>query len=371
MNKITLFNPDIDKSDIDAVTEAMQQNRLTRGMQTRRFEEELALFLGAKHVISCSSGTTALYLVYKALKKNDTPATLSTSPVTFASTATNGILAGYDLKLIDINSDNALIEKIPEQQSDDVTCLVHYAGVPCPMEKTNSSKDHVIEDGCHALGSSYPDGSMVGSNQNSKACVFSFHDAKNITTGEGGAICTEDDELAQRIKRLRHNGIQRTEGSPYWIYEIVESSINGHMSDIEASLGISQLKKLPTQKQRRLEIMQRYHENFKNIEGITLPLPQEHVMYNMAVSLIDFDFFKTDRSHIMPAMNNMGIECNLHYLPLYEMPFYKKLPGSQSSDQFPSSQEFVKRALTLPLHIKLTDNDVDRVSSTLINLLNQ
>lgn len=194
---------------------------------------------------------------------------------------------------------------------------------------------------------------------------FSFHPAKNITTLEGGAVSTNDVELARRLRVLRNNGITTKGGNQELSYDVLESSLNAHMNEVSAALGRSQLKRIESFKKIKFDLLQKYAELFEGQEGIEFLKPSENNCYHLATVCIDFNFFKTSREVIRKVLNEDSIATNVHYIPLYLFECFKEFDFQAC----PEAQRFYERTLTLPLHCQLTETDVERVAHSLLQAL--
>lgn len=313
---------------------------LTRGRQTRAFEEEFADYVGARHAVACSSGTAALWLAVKAME----PSEWRVPAITFAATRN----AALRHQIVDVDPDTGLLSDDSPGGAELVqrTVFVDYAGVP--MDGWS------VEDAAHALGSHYCNGHMVGS---AGLTCFSFHPAKTITTGEGGMVTTQSQGVAEYMRRLRDNGIVRSPEYPPGYYDNSGYGLNFHMGEMAAALGRSQLRRIKTILAKRRELALHYiaalprsvRTVIRNAEEVS-----KNACHIFPV-LIDFEALETTRERVMAELMRQGIETNVHYVPLQ-----RGLPGAE---------EFYRRELTLPLHCGLTLDDVDRVCNALGEIL--
>ncbi len=280
----------IDKDDIKEVVKVLKSDWLTQGPMVRKFEEALAKYCGAKYAVAVSSGTAALHLacIAAGLKKGDEAIT---SPITFLATPNAVLYTGARPVFADIEHDTVNInpEEIRKNITKDTKVIlpVHFAGLPCDMPKiAKIAGKHnlvVIEDACHALGAEYKTNEKwvkIGSCKHSDMTVFSFHPVKHITTGEGGAITTNDRRIYERLKALRTHGIYKDKNTAKkgpWYYEMRELGFNYRLTDFQCALGLSQLKKLNRFIRRRREIVKMYEESFKANEFFSLPEEVENV----------------------------------------------------------------------------------------------
>ncbi len=307
-----------------------------------------------------------------------------TSAITFAASANCIRYAGGAPVFVDIDgaslgmSVSGLKRAIDQKPQTKVVIPVHLAGLAdSSVEIRRAAADKiVIEDAAHSLGGQYIDGGAVGCCTYSDMTTLSFHPVKAITTGEGGAVLTNSEDFAQRLRRLRSHGIERDasrfvgsdafeEGNPKpWYYEQQELGFNYRMTDIQAALGLSQLSKLDRFVARRREIAVRYDEAFSGIPGIELPqsLPEQRARsaHHLYVVLFDFASFKTTRMAVMKQLREAGIGTQVHYIPVYRLPYYAKLDPVDRS-QYPVAESYYEACLSIPMHPGLTDEDVEYV----------
>lgn len=373
----------ISSTDIDAVVEVLQSDWLTQGPAVPKFETGLAAQCNAKYAVAVASGTAALHLAYKGLGLGPGDL-LWTSPITFVATANAARYCGADVDFVDIDprtccmSVKALANRLTEGESrrrlPKIVVPVHFAGRSCDMEKMRSLADRyefrIVEDACHALGGGYRN-APVGSCRYSDATVFSFHPVKNITTGEGGAVLTNDGGLSARVERLRSHGITREpdemngESEGAWYYQQVELGWNYRMTDLQAALGASQLQRLDVFMKRRRALAGRYD---RLLAGLPLqrPSPDGDSAWHLYVIRLNDT---ARRRAIFDGMRAAGIGVNVHYIPVHLQPDYRRMgfgPGA-----FPAAEAYYAGALTLPLHAGLSDAEQDRIATTLSGLLDR
>ncbi len=375
----------IDESDVNAVQEALLSGVLTRGKKVEEFEEAIASFTTAKYAVAFSNGSTALSVAYQALQGTSSD-TLFTSPNTFIATAAGAKKLGMSVQYADIDSFGnanfeAIADKINQPRSRGRTFIapVHFAGVAIDMKNISDliKAPHtvIIEDAAHALGSLYPDGSCVGSCLYSDMTVFSFHPVKNITSGEGGIITTNSEELYKRLKMLRNSGIDREtllyKAKPAaFYYEVHELSSNYHMTELQAALGLSQLRRISTFREKKKKIVQWYRKKLATLPGIELP-PQEadlRSLYHLFVIRIRFQELGIEREEFMDKLSSMGIGSQLHYVPMYN---HSALgPRSRHyQTEFPKMEEYFQTALSIPFFVDMEEEDVDRVVVALRSII--
>lgn len=364
---------DISLEDIDAVRAVLASDFLTQGPEIERFEQAVASYCGAKYAVAVSSATAALHIACSAagLSAGDT---LWTSPNTFVASANCGRYCGADVDFVDIDprtynmSVEALKEKLHSaEKKPKVIIPVHFSGQPCDMaEIYRHAKEHditIIEDASHAIGAEYQ-GDRIGSCKYSDMTVFSFHPVKIITTGEGGMVLTNDQDLYKQLKLLRVHGITRdvkqmSHNDGPWYYEQIALGYNYRMTDMQAALGRSQMERLPQFLERRRYLAKRYDELLKNLP-LTLPYQMESTNSSWHLYVVRLhQTVKISKVEIFKRMAERGITLNLHYIPVHLHPYYKAL-GFSAGD-FPMSEQYYDAVFTLPLYYGLTDAQQDMV----------
>lgn len=356
----------LDKNDYQAVLEVLQSDYLTCGPKVTEFERALCAYTGAKYCVAVSNATAALHLTMLALGIGQGDEVI-TSPITFLSSANCVRFAGGTVKFADIEADTANInvKEIEKQITPKTKAIipVHFAGQSCDMEKIHElAKKHnlfIVEDAAHAVGSEYK-GTNVGSCKFSDMAVFSFHPVKNITTGEGGAITTNSEELYQKLVSYRSHGTHKEgEMAHTWEYEMRELGYNYRLTDIQAALGISQLKKLEQFKKRRREIVQFYNEH------LGLPHLIEKEFSNACFHL--YPVFIEKRKEFYFKAKEKGLNLQVHYIPVHLQPYYQKL-GFKKGD-FPKAEAYYEKCISLPLYPSLTGDDLITITKTVRELL--
>ena len=357
----------INQDDIDAVVDVLKSDFLTQGPKVPEFEENLKKYCNVKYAKVVSNATAALHLGYLAigLQKGDI---VWTSPNTFVSTANAALFCGAEVDFVDIDiktynmSIESLEKKLIQAKKDNklpkLVVPVHFAGQSCDMKKIwQLSKEYkfwVVEDASHALGGSYL-GKKVGNCEYSHMSVFSFHPVKMITTGEGGAITTNSKALDERVALLRSHGITKEEDKfnfqshGPWYYEQHVLGFNYRLTEIQAALGISQLKRLDSFVSRRREIASFYLENLN--EAIT---PFQHPDSNSSWHL--FVIQVEDRKKVFAKLSDRGIQTQVHYIPVTSQPFYE-------SESLENSESVYEHCLSLPIYFDLTEDQYKRVVS--------
>ena len=360
----------IDNSDIEAVVGVLKSNYITCGPKIEEFENAVAEFVGAKYSVAVNSGTAALHAACFAAGIGAGDEVITT-PMTFAASANCVLYMGAKPVFADIdpntyNINPQEIEKIITSRTKAII-PVDFTGQPVELDtiKKIAQKHNlmVIEDAAHALGSEY-NGKKVGSI--SDLTEFSFHPVKHITTGEGGMVTTNDAKLYERLKMFRTHGITRDSNKMFenhgaWYYEMQELGFNYRITDMQAALGTSQLKKLERFIQRRQAIIQRYNKEFLNIEEITTPYQKEgcNSAWHLYIIRLKLEKLKVDRKQIFDALKGENIGVNVHYIPIHYFPYYKKL-GYQKG-LCPNAEKLYEEIITIPLFPSMEDKDVDDV----------
>jgi perosamine synthetase len=372
----------IDDEDIQAVAEILRGDMLTTGPAVDRFERAIADRVGARHAVAVNSATSGLHIACLAAKLG-AGAEVVTSPITFVASANCVLLSGGSVHLEDIDpltlslSPAALQRRLQANPSVKAVIPVHFGGLAADSAEIRRlcGSRLVIEDAAHSFGGCYADGRPVGSGAYADMSVFSFHPVKPITTGEGGVVVTNDNELARLLRLFRSHGIERqadrlvaladedgADTPPPWYYEQQALGLNYRLTDLAAALGLSQLKKLDRFLARRREIAAHYDRAWTGVPHLSIPhsTPAERARSGLHLYIVRFDYaaLGTTRRQVMETLRKDGIGTQVHYIPIYRQPYHRD--GIDKSD-FPHSEAYYRECLTVPLHAGLTDDEVERV----------
>jgi UDP-4-amino-4,6-dideoxy-N-acetyl-beta-L-altrosamine transaminase len=371
----------IDDEDIRAVVSTLKSDFLTQGPEVERFENSIKKVTSARYCVAVSSASAGLMLAVAAMGIEENLEGI-TSPNTFVASASCLVQNRLNPRFVDIDARTLCIDPIKIEaalnERTRILVPVHFAGQPADMRKIKKLADRdglkVVEDAAHAIGSCYPDGSSVGSCEYSDCTVFSFHAVKTITTGEGGAITTNDPELYRRLVQLRSHGITRDqalmEKNPGpWYYEMISLGFNCRLTDIQAALGARQLEKLEVYKARRQAIFQRYQEAFASVPHVTCPSVTDwkNVCLHLYVLQFDLVSLRKTRAQLMADLRAEGIGTQVHYIPVHLQPYFRDRFGTRPGD-CPISESYYERALSLPFFPKLTDAEVERVIQAVVRM---
>ncbi len=385
----------IDEIDCDAVTQALRSANLTQGKAVDLFESNLASTCSSPHAVAVANGTAALHLAFRAL--DCAPGAVAiTTPVTFAATANAMLYCGLRPVFTDIDERSGLmcmdsLESIL-RRLDAKGCRtaavvpVHYSGAICDMDRLWTLKSRygfkIIEDASHALGGKYASGGSVGSDPRTEFCTFSFHPVKHIATGEGGAVTTHDARMSLRIMALRSHGITRdsstflnpedafdpeTGESHPWYYEMQDLGFNYRLPDINAALGVSQLRKLPSFIERRRQIAELYDTAFSDTPLIA-PIRSDLFgtsAYHLYVIQLKAGYLIEQKHKLVTQLRTRGIGTQVHYIPVPRLPYYTRM-GYETPQ---SAMRFYNCSLSIPMFAALTDTQAQRVISEVLECI--
>tara|TARA_X000000368_G_C22984802_1_gene691625 strand:- start:43 stop:1203 length:1161 start_codon:yes stop_codon:yes gene_type:complete len=377
----------ISESDINSVSRTLRSDFLTTGPKIKVFEDLIKKKVKSKYSIVVNSATSALHISCLALglTKNDY---LWTSSNSFVASANCALYCNAKIDLVDINLENynidvSILEKKlkkakKQKRLPKIIIPIAFAGYSSDMKKiyqlSKKYKFKIIEDASHALGGKYKN-NMVGSNKYSDLTVFSFHPVKMITTGEGGAITTNNNNLAKKLYALRSHGIEKNltkkqkKNTP-WLFNQNFLGFNYRMTDIQASLGISQIKKLNFFIKKRNQIAKIYDKELKYLP-LKLPKIKKNILssFHLYVVLVKKNQKKISRNKLYFLLKKKGILTTVHYIPIYKHPYYKKMNFNMSN--FKNNEEYFKNAISIPIYPGIKKKNIFKVINTLKKIFNE
>ena len=368
----------ISQEDIDCVVDVLNSDFITQGPKIEEFEKALANYCDAKYAVIFNSGTSALHASYFAYGISNGDEVITT-PNTFVATANAALYLGGKPNFVDIELETGNIDasKIEEQITEKTKLIapVHYSGNPVDLEIIHEiAEKHglgLIEDAAHALGAKY-NGKKIGSCEFSDMTEFSFHPVKHITTGEGGAVLTNNDEFYEKLIKFRSHGITKNnlvnENPGPWYYEMHDLGFNYRITDIQAALGLSQLKKIDEFVERRREIARIYNELFNDNQYFDCIIEHENSIsaYHLFPIILK-DEFKTKKSIIFNKLRESGLGVQTHYIPVHTQPYYTNL--EYNKNDCPVSIDFYEKEISIPMFPSMSDEDIYSVESRLFNVL--
>ena len=371
----------VSKDDIDAVNQVLRSNFLTQGPKIEEFEFALAEYFGSDSAICCSSGSSALHLAYAGLGAESSSIAIVPA-VTFSATANAFKYLGSKVIFCDIDSETGILSlehleeilselnHLTDNQRGFIT-PVSFAGMVAPLQRCREiSKKygfHLIEDASHSFGATNEKADRSGDCKLVDASCLSFHPVKHICCGEGGAILTNSSELNSIAKRMRSHGIHRPHGDDHatpWYYEQVELGWNYRMTDMQAALGISQLKRVDQMISMRRKIALKYDDVFQETEfQESFSRPTYEVGHSWHLYIIRFHK-KGIRDEAHKFLKNRGIRTQVHYVPLYKHPYYEKENGKI---QLPGAEQYFEGCLSIPIFPDLKEEEQERIITELRN----
>jgi UDP-4-amino-4,6-dideoxy-N-acetyl-beta-L-altrosamine transaminase len=368
---------DITDADIEAVVSVLRSDFLTQGPTIGLFEDAVASYCGAQHAVALNSGTSGLHVACLALglRSGDW---LWTSPISFVASANCGLYCGAKVDFVDVDRRTgnmcakALAQKLAEAERQGrlpkVIVPVHFCGQSCDMahihELATKYGCHIIEDASHAIGGKYR-GEPIGSCRYSDITVFSFHPVKIITTAEGGMALSNDFNLAERMSLLRSHGITRNaarmsrapEGP--WFYEQIDLGFNYRMTDIQAALGLSQMKRLDAYVERRNALARRYDDMLSELP-LTLPWCDPDTLSAVHLYIVRVhERSERSRKEVFNNLRAAGIGVNVHYIPVHTQPHYLAMGFRRG--EFPEAEAYYAQAISLPMYPTLTEDQQDQI----------
>lgn len=363
--------PLIEDEEINEVVDALKSGWVAKGPRTMEMEKKFAEFTGAKHAIAMNSATAALHIALVANGVGPGDEVIVT-PMTFAASVNTIIHTGATPVFVDVEPETFCIDpsKIEEKITEKTKGIVpvHYTGHACDMDKIwEIAKKHnlfVSEDAAHAIDTKY-NGKRIGSE--GLCASFSFYATKNICTGEGGMLTTNDDSIAEKARILSTHGMSKAAWNRYgkggsWRYDIEYPGYKYNMFDIQAALGLKQLEKIERMQSRRKEIAKKYNEAFKDVEALKTPITKDYCdhAWHLYVLQLNLDKLTIDRDKFIEEMSEENIGTSVHFIPVHLMSYYRENFGYKEGD-FPVTESYFERIVSLPLYPKMSDEDVEDV----------
>ena len=373
MNFIPYGKQSIDEDDINSVVEVLKSDFLTTGPKIKEFEDELCKYTNAKYCVAVANGTAALHLASLVLlNKGDK---VITTPNSFVATS-NSILYVEAIPIfVDIQEDGNIDldlceEELKKDSSIKAIYVVHFSGNPVNQKKLKYLKESynikILEDCAHSLGATF-EGIKAGSCENSDCSILSFHPVKHITTGEGGAVTTNSKEIYEKLLELRAHGIKRFPDAAPWYYEMHSLGFNYRITDMQAALGISQLKKLDSFVKRRKEIALKYDKALLNSVVKPLYSFNQNSSYHLFVVKVDFSKLNISKVELFNKMREKNIGLQLHYIPINKQPYYKSL--GYGNEDTPIMNKYYDECFSLPMYSSLSNEEQEYVIKTLFEIL--
>lgn len=379
----------ITQDEINAVVEALKSDWMTQGPTISKFENDLCEKFGSKYASVVANGTAGLHLIAMALgwKENDI---IITSPITFLASANCAIYVGAQVDFVDIDQitytidTTKLEEKIKSYKAQNknvkAVVAVDYAGHPCDWDSLKSLKEkfdfQLVNDYCHALGAEYKNDLQYAVNY-ADAVNLSFHPVKHITTGEGGAVLTNNEQIDKKIKTFRTHGMTKDESileknDGPWYYEMHEPGFNYRITDFQCALGIVQLQKLDSFIERRRAIAKYYDEYFSNDERFIHPKVSKNCKhaYHLYPLQLKFSELGINKKEFFAKLKEKNIFLQVHYVPVHLQPFYRNKFGFKPGD-FPIAEKFYEQEFSIPIYPSLNNNDLEYIAKTIIETADQ
>jgi perosamine synthetase len=378
---IPFHQASLGEEEIQALAEVIRSGWITMGVKTIEFEKQFADYVGARHAIDVCSGTAALHLALEAAGIGPADEVLIPT-TTFTATGEVVTYLGAKPVLVDVDPITLNIDVVEAEKklSPRARAIipVHIAGQPCDMAELHSfAREYhlrVIEDAAHALPSQYR-GKRVGSL--SELTAFSFYATKTLTTGEGGMITTDDDDLAARMRLMRLHGIAGDPWKRYgkngsWSYEVVEAGFKYNPTDLQAALGIVQLAKCDASTSARSRIADRYTEEFQHLPGLETPQikSDRESSWHLYILRLHLDQLRVDRDAFVDELKERGIGTSVHFTPLHLHPFYRRCYGYKPGD-FPVAEAQFERCISLPIYPRMGEENVQHVIDTITDVVSR
>jgi UDP-4-amino-4,6-dideoxy-N-acetyl-beta-L-altrosamine transaminase len=373
MDFIPYGRQDINQEDINIVIDTLKSDFLTTGSKVQEFEKAICDYSGAKYCVSVSNATAALHLSSLVLLEKEDK--VLTTPNSFLATSNSIIYAGAKPIFIDISQDGnidlSLCEKeLKKDKSIKAIYVVSFSGNMLNQERLQYLKQtyniKILEDNAHSIGA-IQNNIKSGSCQNSDIGIFSFHPVKHITTGEGGAITTNDEFIYKQLLSLRNHGIKKTDDMLPWEYEMTELGYNYRLTDFQCALGISQLKRLDDFIAKRHKIAKRYAKAFENTIIKPLYKYNTNSSYHLYVVMVDFEKLAISKEELFVKMKQKGIGIQLHYIPINKQPYYQSLGYGNEDTQ--NMDRYYKQCFSLPIYPTFTNQQQEYVINNLFEIL--
>lgn len=382
MKTVPYGHQSISQKDINAVIKTLKSDYLTQGPKIDEFEKALAKYTGAKYAVIFNSGTAALHSAYFALglKPDDE---VITSPITFAATSNAALYLQAKPVFVDIdpltgNIDPSKIEEAITKKTK-LIIPIHYGGMPVDMKNiqvlAKKYNLYIVEDACHALGAKY-ENEKIGSCKYSNMATFSFHPVKHITTGEGGAVTTNNKKYYEKMQQFKTHGISKhnfknksKEASGSWYYEMQELGFNYRMSDIAATLGLTQLKKLNEFLEKRRKIASIYNHAFIDNPYFDIPEESSNISAYHLYPIRLKPEYKNQKNEIFKRMRENGLGVQVHYIPVYLHPYYQQLGYKKGSCK--NAEDFYRQEISIPIYPGLSVKDVHKVINLILKIFKE
>jgi perosamine synthetase len=368
--QISLSSQDITQREIDAVVSVMRSDRLSLGPKLAEFEQEFTRRMGVRHAICCSSGTAGLHAAWRALGLSRDDEVITT-PFSFIASSNSIMFEGARPVFVDIDPqtwqiDAGRIEAAVTPRTKAILPVDVFGSLPDMDAVQQIARRHglrVLEDSCEAIGASYrgrPAGTL------GEAGVFAFYPNKQITTGEGGMVVTNDDEIARLVRSVVNQGRDPDAG---WLAH-ARLGFNYRMTDIQAAIGVEQMRRLDEILDRRAGVARMYTERLREVPRVSLMRipPEVQVSWFVFVVRLGDEYTRAQRDAILAGLSEAGIGCNNYFTPIHLQPFYIEAFGYREGD-FPVTEALSARTIALPFHNHLSEEDVDHVVSRLRELL--
>ena len=373
MNFIPYGKQSINQDDINSVIESLKSDYITTGPKVKEFEDALAKCCDVKYCVTASNGTAALHLASLVLlEENDK---VLTTPNSFLATSNSILYAKAKPVFVDIYEDGNIDldlceEELKKDSGIKAIYVVHFSGKPVNQNKLKYLKEtytiKILEDCSHSIGATF-EKSKAGSCSNSDISIFSFHPVKNITTGEGGAITTNDKNTYEELLSLRNHGMIKTEDMKPWEYSMTNLGFNYRLTDFQAALGISQLHRLYTFIEKRQEIAKYYDEKFENTTIKPLYKFTQSSAYHLYVVQVDFGKVKISKEELFKELHERNISIQVHYIPINKQAYYKSL--GYGKEYTPRMDKYYSQSFSIPIYPLLLEEEQDYVIKNLLEVL--